>query len=243
MEQKCSHKVISLHLQECSGYCPNASSCYHIKKEINTEENLDEDKIRLDAIKTGHEVHESICFYGPHHKDLLQIYKNYNITLSAMVVKLYFKELYPFKEQIQVTVYDDADIYLFSEWQKLFLINDEKNLRLFDEFLGRSTSRLHFLLDQEFITPARIVFLYEEFEKRASDGQTLDSCLTSWLVNGECPYEDGQYLDITYDASLRLCPYAKRGVMGNLDKNIVEQFEINPHKEKCKYMDIWRKTK
>lgn len=238
MEQKCSlkGKVISLHLQRCWGYCPNASSCYHMKKEIETYKNLeDEHSIAEECIRSGATVHDSVCSLSLRHIDWLEKYANYNVTLSCFEMRKY-KKLYEFKNQIQVTVYEYNDLIEFIDYQKLFLIKNLKSFLQFCNWIGKDFGRLHFLLDQAIVNETIIQELIEHFNDKASEGQTLDSCLTSYLVNGECPYKDGNYIDITYDGTVRSCPYARKG---NVLKAIELQFGIQTLPDRCKYKEYF----
>lgn len=246
MEQKCSldGKIISLHLQRCSGYCPNASSCYHINKEIDTACDLEGDAhIVTTCIRSGAKVHDSICTYYLQHHYWLEKYANYNVTLSCDLLRSN-SELKKFKNQLQVTVYNFEDVWEFREYQKLFLIKDDTTYARFCWLLGGydGMGRIHFLLDQEYITPELVQEIIVDFNERAEEGQTLDSCLTSWLVNGECPYADGNYIDLTYDDTVRSCPYAKKGVRSKRGESLDAQFGIQTLPSRCKYMEYFGGT-
>lgn len=244
MEQKCSlnDRVISLHLQRCSGYCPNASSCYHLRKKIDNHWDIEEDaSLVLSCIKSGAIVHDSVCTYYLQHYNWLERYPNYNITLSCELLRGN-SELKKFKNQLQVSVYSIEDIIEFKEYQKLFLIKDMLSWLSFDCWLGQDTGRLHFLLDQAIITPSKVEAIVQDFNEYAGEGQTLDSCLTSYLVNGECPYADGHYIDLTYDNTVRSCPYAEKGVRSKKDESIEVLFGIQTLPQRCKYMEYFGGT-
>lgn len=235
MEQKCSpDKIISLHFQRCSGYCPNASSCYHIQKKESGELIETQREFKIKCLESGATIHESVCDYQHEHKDLLNLYPNYNITISSDIVSLDI-DLHKHRDQLQITVYNVCNLIDFKDFQKLFLINDIPSLEKFRGWLGHSYyGKLHFLIDQNRIELKDIVGITEEFNEKASEGQTLDSCLTSYLINGECPYNNNNYIDINYDLTLRKCPYEKEGIVFNQNTPVKELFNF-ASLPKCNY--------
>jgi hypothetical protein len=46
----------------------------------------------------------------------------------------------------------------------------------------------------------------------------MDSCLTGVLFDNKCSYTKENCIDITYDGTIRRCPFAKNGI--KLPKNI-----------------------
>lgn len=240
MEQNCSSKVVSLHYERCSGYCPNASSCYHLKKNIGVYSLVKGIEFYLDK---GYKVHESIC--GLPITDsgkLLERYPNYNITISSDIASKVC--IQNFVHQIQITVYDLNKMFKYKDYQKLYLINSDDSYNYAKIILDAQydIGRIHFLFDQDYITPSKIFKFIQFFEKNRFDGASVDSCLTSWLVNGQCPNMNGNYLDETFDGTFRKCPYAKNGKrLSTYEVSSVEEMfheEILP--ERCKYAEMFK---
>lgn len=262
MEQNSSNpKIVSLHLQKCSGYCPNASVCYHKNKFEGSSTVLPiMNTMRVALLEKGYKIHESICeINNDYYFNLMENYSNYNITISCMELnKGNRKELYAedYKDQIQVSVYTEEDVLDYKYYQKLFLIKGWESLGVAYNLMKKDTGKLHFLLDQKFLVfgkepKKRIVNFIEEFQDRKVSHQTADTCLTSWLVNGHCPNEK-DYLDITFDKTARKCPYAKKGIdMCNLEESSIEEYmSINLDYHyicdptfKCIYSEIFKGEK
>jgi len=245
-----SHKVVSLHLQRCSGYCPNASVCYHRNKLDGCNSHILENNMREKLIRYGFKVHESLCEGTiTYFRDLLDVYPNYNITLSCGMKssEYYIKKEY--KENIQITVYEKEDIEKLKIYQKLYLIKDKVTLDFAFERMKENTGRLHFLLDQTFVRDNKWVLplVIKNFQDREDWSQSVDTCLTSWLVNGHCPYTK-DYLDITEDGTGRKCPYARAGQpLIAVDSQTIEAYmntEINHSKIdplfKCVYQELFK---
>lgn len=239
MEQNYFHnKIISLHLQRCSGYCPNASSCYHMQKE--KRDTLIENPIQFTyrCVASGATVYDSVCNLQEYHIDLLSNYANYNMTISAReMIKGYH-----IKDRVQVSVYDCVDLYNFSEYQKLFLIKDTKSYLQFKDWLGnKDYGRLHFIFDQSRLTAEVLECSIRLFNEKACNGQSMDSCVTSFLINGECPYSNHNYIDISSDRTIRKCPYDIRGIEFQEESEIEELFNLT-FKPKCKYTEFFEEN-
>lgn len=267
MEQSSSSKVVSLHLQRCSGYCPNASVCYHYNKAL-TDKDLrrdDDNLLRVRLLEAGFKVHESICDLSTmYYTDLAKEYPNYNITISSKLLSKYRnphsyewtrKIVDEVKEQVQISVYEMEEVLDFKEYQKLFLIKDYDTLQKAYDLMKVETGRLHFLIDKTFLsedtdqtTRNRIVNFIKKFQERVDPLQSADTCLTSWIINGHCPY-DKDYLDITFDKTARKCPYARKGIkMVNIELDTIKAYmgvDVKYHHVidpifKCIYKDIFK---
>jgi len=70
---------------------------------------------------------------------------------------------------------------------------------------------------------------------------SIDSCAFSWVANGCCPYNSGSYIDITFDGTLRTCPFNVHGVpiKDVYDGTYESLFKLRCKPEKCKYKDIF----
>lgn len=239
MEQKCFHdKIISLHLQRCSGYCPNASFCYHMKKE--KRDTLIENPIQFTyrCVASGATVYDSVCNLQEHHISLLNNYNNYNITISAKELS----EAISIANRVQVSVYNCDELYAFNDYQKLFLIKDTKSYLQFENWLGNlEYGRLHFIFDQSRLTAEVLEHSIRVFNEKACAGQSMDSCISSFLINGECPYNSSNYIDISGDRTIRKCPYRKNGIEFEENSEIEELFNLT-FKPKCKYTEFFEEN-
>lgn len=235
MEPVYSNKIVSLNLQKCSDKCPNASVCYLSNRGYNTF--LNSHKLRKKIIKSGNIVYESLCSkyfitnsnnFINYYRQLLDKNKNFNITLSC---NLLVTDLINYKNQIQVSVYNSNDILKFNEYQKLFLIKDSYSLALAYYYMKEYTGKLHFIIEQKFLSePAsnikyKLLNFIRNFENRIDKTQTADTCLTSWLINGHCPY-DNNYIDISYDSTIRKCPYSNTGLYISKFNDINELYNL-----------------
>lgn len=135
---KHNNKVISLHQQRCEENCPHASVCYHKNKDVR---NIDVKIKRVDLLKSGYTVYESLCnSISKDNLQLLKKYKNYNITLSYntiydLLTGKSYKFLLQRKDQIQVTVYNRLQAIVLKEFQKIFLVKDKESFILYKSFL------------------------------------------------------------------------------------------------------------
>ena len=264
MELSSLNKVVSLHLQRCSGDCQNASVCYHKNKARSIYElkRNDCESLRIRLLEEGYKVHESVCeMDSKYYVDLAKGWSTYNITIScnALARHTYSSSSYEFrrdlinqiKEQVQISVYYNEEVQEFKEFQKLYLIRDNNTLDHAEFLMKQTTGRLHFLFDKTFLldkAAEKIVSFTTKFQRRADSLQSADTCLTSWLVNGHCPY-DKDYLDITFDKTARKCPYAKKGIdMVNLELDSIKAYmdiSLNYHHVcdpifKCIYKDTFK---
>lgn len=258
-----SPKVVSLHMQKCSGGCPNASVCYHKNKAEEVVNELKPDNrhlLRIRLLEEGYKIHESVCeMYNKYYLDLAKEYPNYNITISHEEIIRYssspgFKKKCcdEMKDQVQVSVYDLDQIEEYKDYQKLFLIKDFDTLGQAFQLMKMETGKLHFIIDKKFLSEVnarnRIRDFINNFQNRMDPLQSADTCLTGWLINGHCPHET-DYLDITYDRTARKCPYASKGiVMNNLELDSIEAYmTVHPDYHytidpifKCIYKDIFK---
>lgn len=217
-------KVLSLHMEECGG-CPNSSMCYHLNKNIQDSKfHLTiHDKMRL--LRDGWIIHESVCKeISAEHRYLLRFHNNYNITISCL---LFDDVLNSYKDQVQITIYNNESLEEHGDFQKLFLIKDDKTYDAFlcNEFdeVGR---KIHYVFDQNYLDRYKIKRICDAILRpRKEKTITFDSCLVSYLLNGRCPYSYNNYIDITYDGTYRYCPYEKGGKKLNLNFPYIEKEE------------------
>jgi hypothetical protein len=218
-----------------------------MNREIATDDDLsDWAMVWQSIVGSGHTVHESICSAGVHTYHLFELVKNknYNITLSGNYITddWLFNELKKVKDQVQISIYSSPQMLRFKEWQKLFLIKDEHTYNWFKGWLGEDTGQLHFLLDQNWLTTDTLKEIIPLFNSKASVGQSIDSCLTSWLVNGRCPYSDGKYIDINFDGTVRTCPYADKGVLPKRGGSLNTLFGLKMLPRTCIYTELFGET-
>ena len=244
MPQNCSNKVISLHFHKCrEGHCPNSKVCYHINKtklDFTKYGITGTDLVRRALLNQGYKVHESVCTTGTleYYISLLNLYKNYNITISKKDFQT--SNLEEFYNQIQVTIYDIEDAIAFKNYQKLFLIKDDLSLDIGIALLKTlDLGRIHIIIEQSYLeSNARILtYLIHANEKKFNKQASLDTCLTSWVVNGCCPYVTN-YIDITYDATVRKCPYQKDGY---LIQGVEDSFQNTPVRTDCIYYKLFQR--
>lgn len=240
MEQN-SSKVVSLHLEKCNLACPNSKVCYHKRKELSSGGSLPR-SFRQEMLEEGFTLHDSVCSRVTDEQyELLQKYDNYNVTMPATSYLEEKGRPHDLSPRYQVTVWDPR-ILSTEEIQKLFLIWNEP---LFHQLMSVKRSQtirnLHVVFDADFVRRSDLHSLIG----LAGRGITLDSCLWSWFINGCCPYEHN-YIDITFDGTLRKCPFNYRGTEIPTDyfKNggtYLGLFELGAKPERCVYKDIFKR--
>ena len=209
-------KVVSLHMEPCANDCPNASVCYHKRKEISSGNTKTlPHYFREDMLLQGYTIHEALYSSVPDQSiTLLDLYKNYNITVSYNLLGTdpqYFNHMSceifgPYKDQVQVSVYTKEQALTIPGYRKLFLIKNDESLIYAKEHLS-SIPLMHYCIDQNWVTKDKIVQLI----RLKSISQTLDSCMWGWVAEGQCPYGTGSYIDITFDGTIRTCPFNRKG--------------------------------
>lgn len=253
MEQNSSTKrtrVISLHDEWCGhARCPHRSTCYHVNKKQESDLSFGfglEDRITL--LKYDNVVmHESVCNkLKPFHWHLLKFYKNYNITLPASHYKPYLDRV---KDQVQLTVYNEHQIEIYREYQKLFLIKDNRTWQFYLDHIhaqNKLCSKVHYIFDQAYMTKDKFRQVVSINNLATDPTATIDTCFRSFVLNGRCPNSYFNYMDITFDGTVRLCPYAKEGLKvpeEELSRLIREDiggfFKLKPPCVRCKYMDLF----
>ena len=241
-------KIVSLHMQECSGNCPNASVCYMMNRPRLGPSPVDGHGIsfRTNLAKT-YKVYDALCSPSTNWyqiRGILKLTKNYNITISSLLYADLYTQLDSVADQVQISVYEDTISLVSPKYQKLFLIKDRQSLNFAYQCMSMTTGKLHFILEQEFVRNGMGKsgigdFIYR-FQNRVDKWQSADTCLTSWLVNGHCPYDFNNYIDISSDSSIRKCPYEPHGVVAAVNSSTIEslfQLEFEP---KCVYRQIFK---
>lgn len=229
-----------MHLEKCNYPCPNRASCYFIKRNQHEGE-IDAVRVRNKVLCSGYKVYESVCQLTE--KDyritLLKSLKNYSITLSYLwFLKPKFRSALiriP-KEQLQVSIYNLEQSQDLPSLQKLFLIKDTESFNEFTMIVSKGIENIHFNIDTEWISKEKLEELLT-WTKSFKSNVSFDSCLTSWLVNGECPYKK-DYIDISYDGTLRKCPFKKDNI-GNLSQIRIEDAFLIDSKCDCVYKTIF----
>ena len=218
---------ISFHRDNCSiNNCQNKEVCYHLKKG-NKKEVISQNIWYVfieDILKkyTNANIYDSLCKNELDilRVDLLNRYKQYSLTLPYFTndfILKYWAIYNMHLDQIQTTVYDiDTPVFL-KNMTKIFLIKDVKTLNSYKELSTMSKSqiknlgKIHFAIDENFLNKSVLreilnVFLSKKLKHEKNI--TLDSCLTSYFLNGVCPYKK-DYIDISQDLSYRFCPFSE----------------------------------
>ncbi len=245
MEQNSTRKIVSLHMEPCSYDCPNSNVCYHRRKIISsgkTEEILPSN-FRVEMLEKGYVLHESLCnedILGP--CVLLTRYPNYNLTLPYPTLEKN-PQLRTRSKQLQVSVYTKEQAMSILNYQKLFLIKDDEtyDYTIKKQLWNSPYSYMHFCVDQDWIDKEKLQNLTYYSMLSNTIGTTIDSCATSWIINGRCPYDHGSYVDINFDGTVRSCPFNKNGVpiseVYNGDYDSLFTLKCAP--EKCKYSEMF----
>ena len=247
MEQSSTTKIVSLHMEPCSYDCPNVDVCYHRKKSTfsgKTEEVLPLN-FREQMLDKGYIVHESKCTQLAYwHETLLKLYPNYNITIPYSLFEKSKQNgiIIPIK-QVQITVYTKEQARKVLNYQKLFLVKNDETLQyaIKEGLWTIPYSYMHFCVNQDWVTSTKLQELFYYKMLSNTIGTTVDSCAESWIINGGCPYNHGSYVDITYDGTLRACPFNKSGVPINevYNGDYGSLFTLQCTPEKCKYSEIF----
>lgn len=223
MEQKSSiSKIVSLHLEKCKRGCPHSDICYLRKRVVGTGYPLPLN-FREDMLEQGYTIHEAMCTpLTSSDKDLLARYRNYNVTISYPVyIESNVEQSYSLGSQLQVSVYTEAQAVSVNKTvTKLFLIKDLATFRLACSLRNNNNiANLHFNIDMRISSNIQLLML-QNLQKNI----TLDSCMSSWIINGECPYTTN-YIDISYDWTIRKCPFSTNGTP--IPKNIINKKRNN----------------
>lgn len=233
MEQNSSNRVVSLHLEKCTRPCRNEKICYHLnKKLLNYDISSITKWLKEVAIPKGYTIYDSICNLTRDLSDFYS-YDNYNITINSKHINGLKYSID--KSRLQITIHNDKDIRKYINYQKLYLIHDDESLSFAIRKMKDITGYLHFVFYQNYIDKEKLLLITNKFTNRVDKKQSLDSCYSSWLLNGKCPYEK-DYIDISYDGSIRKCPFQKIGAYPKSFKNI---FRVKPKQERCIYEKIF----
>jgi hypothetical protein len=96
---------------------------------------------------------------------------------------------------------------------RLRLIKDDETWEYFLKYsnMGYAQHKIHYIFEQNYMTKDKFRRVAEQKMYANDFSVTVDSCFTSFMVNGRCPYSYGRYIDITFDGTVRSCPYALEG--------------------------------
>lgn len=239
MRQISSNKIVSLHMEPCKKGCPHSDICYLRKRKLSRGFPLPTN-FREAMLNQGFTIHESVCkTITDYHANLLLKFPKYNITVSYPVWKRCNLPAKNLTNQIQVSVYNEKQA-LEIEGQKLFLIKNAETLKLgIKLFSNPLVKNLHFNLDMNRSIHIQLLLMQD-----SARNLTLDTCLYSWIVNGECPYRT-DYIDISYDWTVRRCPFSVNGTP--IPKNYIGQsgdysrlFNLKHNPDKCTYEDKYK---
>jgi len=234
-----STKIVSLHLEKCQNGCPHSDVCY-LRKRVPNPGNPLPPNFREAMLDQGLTIYEAICSdLSDENLRLLRKYSNYNVTVSSQhLSQQSWYLLTTFREisnQVQISIYGNE--LCLPDSQKLFLVKDEETLRRARDLASSgTTTKLHFNVDQSSLVSMGC-FNLQNSERRIS----VDSCLMSWVVNGECPYTS-DYIDISHDWTIRKCPFSAHGtpIPEGID-DYMKLFDIEHKPEPCSYAKKFNK--
>lgn len=243
-----SNKIISLHLQttnQCKKSCPHVDVCYHHNKNIDGDAGTFNKDLIFDWADRGYKIYESVCELplGECLRVLALLQRpNYSVTLSYFLFDKHRVILGKYKEQLQITVYSLKQALSVHDYQKLFLIKDQQTFSFFkDHIQNPDLKMMHFVIDKNWIDRNKAGNIIAIYASRKSDTITLDSTFMSYILNGRDIYED-DYIDITYDGTLRRSPFDKDGVpIDFLTTDVDELFNIKIPSTNDKYRSIFSK--
>ena len=236
-QQSCS-KVVSLHMENCTHSCPNRNVCYHVGKDIVNNGDVLPAGFRETFLDKGYTIHESICnSITDYHLSLLDFYLNYNVTLPY---ELCTNNVLKFERQVQISIYNIAQAKdpRINSHTKLFLIKDKSTYEQSFKMWNSAITKIHLVVDKNFITEDRLKDLVIKRMLATGNNVTIDSCIESFIINGKCPYDNGTYVDITYDGTVRACPFEKNGIKIPKSFNLDEVFTLCKTPS-CKYKDFF----
>ena len=244
MELNSTAKIVSLHMERCYTGCPNETVCYHKRKDISSDktEEILPPNFRQEMLKAGYKLYESVCSVHIIDWTLLVLYKNYNLTLPYPLFEFWRSDLVDFKKQLQISVYTKEQARKILDYQKLFLIKDDASLKyaIEEQLWNIPYSYMHFNIDQNYITKKTLQEILYHRMLSNTVGTTIDSCAENWIINDECPYEHKQYIDITFDGTLRTCPFSKTGVpLKSVYDGTYDSLFKFCKPEQCKYAEIF----
>jgi len=204
--------IVSLHLENCTNiFCPNIKECYHLKKDFTTQ-SLCIPKMKLYELLEHKDItiYDSVTDINEYHKGLI-LYDNYNMTVpvDSCFIDGCFNNSY-LKPNVYITVHYGQ---LFSDQldaiNKIYLYKWIEPVTL--DRLYNSANNTHFVFDRETLNASRISEIIQVYMKyREKTTNSIDSCIENLILNGCCPYKNGNYIDITYDNTYRICPFAKQ---------------------------------
>ena len=237
-------------MEVCKKRCPHINICYHKQKYKSEHEQSFSLGLRgrVWILRDGYIIHESICNrLKPMHWHLLKSYSNYNITMSCEQYEPYLDKV---KEQVQLTVYNVDQAEIFRDYQKLFLIKDDDTWEYFLKHwnMDFGIHKIHYIFEQNYITKDKLRIAAEKKMFSNDSSVTVDSCFTSYMLNARCPYSYNNYVDITYDGTMRSCPYMKTGKLMpfsfednfNEYKQLMDSvFQVETLTKKCKYLKFF----
>jgi len=245
-------KIVSLHLDGCKGGCRNASACYFLKRSI-VPDSINKTAIKRILLMNGYTIHDAVCELIDDNLILLTS-EHYNITVSNKILQKFDKkkELLAFKNQISVSIYSYKESVCseLRDIQKMYLIKDDKTLQFFMRNVkNERINKIHFCIDQEYLeSSGKLPEIIKTFSKKATGIKSMDTCLSSFVVNGKCPYEKNNYVDVSADLSVRRCPFVINGTKLNTLGNsiltaISNSLKLESNCDTCYYHKFFKEIK
>lgn len=237
MRQIYSNKKISIHSSFCTGMCPHKKVCYLRKRKKRRTSLILPFSLRRRWLDEKITIYESICYnIWRSNKNLLDNYENYNITTMSNMINP--NECYKYKNNLLISIYNRSQAERLKDFKKSFLIKDSSSLRDYEQLLKTDTGQIYFPIDQSFLTKIILLDIIEKFDKYGRKEHSLDVCLRSYIVNGQCPYKNN-YIDINFDGTIRKCPFNTQGYHPSNLSNINKLFKLELEPEKCKYKELF----
>jgi hypothetical protein len=135
-------------------------------------------------------------------------------------------------------VYTEEQALTIPGYRKLFLIKDHESFMYTQTHLWH-IPLMHYSIDQNWVTKERVAQLLK-IKQQSKATFTLDSCLWGWIANGQCPYSTGSYIDITFDGTIRTCPFNRKGTpLKEVYDGTYESLFKTCSQTKCAYSKIF----
>lgn len=242
MEIYSTKKIVSLHLEPCEHGCPNQDVCYLKKRESVSKGFPLPSDLRERMLEQGFVIHEALCRpMTDYHLKLLKDFKDYNVTISSSDFKA--TSCSNCERQLQISIYGSDVSRIRSlprNSTKLFLVKDDESHQVAQR-LCKEFNDLHINVDRLWTSAMAVFFL-----KNSRQNISVDSCLESWMINGECPYTT-DYVDISHDWTLRKCPFSVHGTPIPKDfitnNNYTDLFSLEHRPEPCAYADKFKEKR
>ena len=221
--------IISLHLDKCNNInCLNQDICYHNNKYFSNETfNVPKAKIYELLKNEDIIIYDALSKVHEYNIDLLHTYKNYNVTIEfgTLLESKLAGQTYKYKDNVFISCNEnDITCNSFKPYNKIHLYKWDINDKSLEKLVN-TVENTHFVFDRDSLNDSRLKIITEIYLKYMYQKETtnsIDSCIENLIINGECPYKNHNYIDITYDNTSRLCPFKKQGFPIKFEFNDIE---------------------